>query len=59
MVDFAQVSDKYQCTETLWPICVAALSQVVDNHTSANFNNDPAGVGDALIAAAVLRSDEF
>jgi len=59
MVDFALVCDKYDCTRTLWPICQTALTSVLSNHEFGDFNNEPAGVGGALVAAAIKRVDDM
>lgn len=54
MVDFAQICDKYDCARSMWMICQTALSRVAFSHESGNFDTDPAGVGDALVAAVVM-----
>lgn len=59
MVDLALLHDKYQFATGLRTLYHALLSQVAENNELEEFVNDPAGVGDALVAAAVLGSDKM
>lgn len=58
MVDTALLCDKYQFVPGNWRLFETLLWDVADADGASTFNCDPAGVGDTLIAAAVLKSYE-
>lgn len=55
MVDVAQLCDKYDCAQAIWPVTHAVLDLIGHFATMDDYCNDPAGAGDALAAAAVLK----